>query len=385
MKRQKEIKDGEKTRKVSKNNSGLCKKLIIFCALFVFLVIFAGLGFFYFSKSSLGQGVLGGAVRIDNLELVRSEANRYKQALSLEQAEQFGEVSTTTKLEELKKLVTPILETRKARISSLKSLKDENLITDLEFKSLNEIQNSPVLDSYELNTNRFLNELEDYVKNPKTPEGLYLKNYTDTAFLEVSDKILGASEPKYDLGLDKPATDRIYALALKRGYKFRSIQATAASPELEKALLKMIEASKKELAPRPELVQTSVYRSPSDQKEVFLQRLNVECVKRTKKICDSAILNSMQGDDIVEAILATTSVPGTSKHHTGITVDIDELGHNNLDTFYQTNSYRWMSDNNFYNAKRFGFIPSYPAGGRNMGPNPEPWEFVYIGKEVYRQ
>ena len=37
---------------------------------------------------------------------------------------------------------------------------------------------------------------------------------------------------------------------------------------------------------------------------------------------------------------------------------------------------------NFYNAKRFGFIPSYPDDLNAQGPNPEPWEFVWVGVDL---
>src|SRR5690606_25521512 len=39
---------------------------------------------------------------------------------------------------------------------------------------------------------------------------------------------------------------------------------------------------------------------------------------------------------------------------------------------------------NYANAKRFGFIPSYPPDGGKQGPEPEPWEFVWVGVEVIR-
>ena len=38
-----------------------------------------------------------------------------------------------------------------------------------------------------------------------------------------------------------------------------------------------------------------------------------------------------------------------------------------------------MAANNFAEAKRHGFVPSYPAGAGPQGPRPEPWEFVYVG------
>jgi len=32
--------------------------------------------------------------------------------------------------------------------------------------------------------------------------------------------------------------------------------------------------------------------------------------------------------------------------------------------------------------KRFGFIPSYPENSGKQGPEPEPWEYVWVGEDV---
>ena len=38
-----------------------------------------------------------------------------------------------------------------------------------------------------------------------------------------------------------------------------------------------------------------------------------------------------------------------------------------------------MSADNYAAAKVFGFVPSYPVGATAIGPDPEPWEFTYVG------
>jgi LAS superfamily LD-carboxypeptidase LdcB len=91
-----------------------------------------------------------------------------------------------------------------------------------------------------------------------------------------------------------------------------------------------------------------------------------------------------QGDRAIEEVLKTSSVPGTSKHHTGLTVDLSEYKVV-LTGFINTRSYQWLSQDNFFNAKRFGYVPSYPVGGTNMGPNPEPWEYIYVGIDMLKK
>lgn len=92
-------------------------------------------------------------------------------------------------------------------------------------------------------------------------------------------------------------------------------------------------------------------------------------VKHAKGTSDAAINNTLK---IVAA-------PGYSKHHTGYAIDITSVSHSRLQQFVNSPAYTWMAANNFANAKAHGWIPSYPDGSRPAGPNPEPWEFVWVG------
>ena len=50
--------------------------------------------------------------------------------------------------------------------------------------------------------------------------------------------------------------------------------------------------------------------------------------------------------------------------------------------FGSTPAFAWIAANNYENAKRFGFVPSYPPDATSQGPNPEPWEYVFVGDDV---
>jgi len=104
----------------------------------------------------------------------------------------------------------------------------------------------------------------------------------------------------------------------------------------------------------------SAYRSHSDQRVVFLRRLY--------SYTDSAI----------NTRLRTAAAPGYSKHHTGYAIDITQSGYR-FTSFQYSPAYKWLSANNFANAKRFGWIPSYPPGAASQGPEPEAWELTYVG------
>lgn len=83
-------------------------------------------------------------------------------------------------------------------------------------------------------------------------------------------------------------------------------------------------------------------------------------------------------DAAINERLQTVAVPGYSKHHTGYAVDIWASGVGGFG-IRNTAGYRWLSENNFANAKAHGWVPSYPDGSRPAGPVPEPWELVWVG------
>ncbi len=122
----------------------------------------------------------------------------------------------------------------------------------------------------------------------------------------------------------------------------------------------------------------SGYRSVQAQRRLFVSRLLIN------KSIDQDINNFYQqiGDGLLDSVviqtLSTTAPPGFSRHHTGYTIDLNDgvVG----GVFKYTPSYIWLSQNNFYRAKQYGFIPSYPEDTEKQGPEPEPWEFVWVGR-----
>jgi LAS superfamily LD-carboxypeptidase LdcB len=87
----------------------------------------------------------------------------------------------------------------------------------------------------------------------------------------------------------------------------------------------------------------------------------------------------------LDGVLQTSALPGYSKHHSGYAVDFGCGNDYLVYKFAETPCFSWLSENNFQNAKRFGFVPSYPEEALVQGPNPEPWEFVWVGEETIKQ
>jgi D-alanyl-D-alanine carboxypeptidase len=175
------------------------------------------------------------------------------------------------------------------------------------------------------------------------------------------------------------ADARIRDIAEKRGYRLRSspsVTLTAVDGErlqapAAEAWLKLKE---KAVSAGHTMSLVSGYRSESDQRALFLSRLaaagaTIEEVANGK------------ADDLVNKVLITSSIPGYSKHHTGYTFDLQCAGYD-FENFKNSPCHDWMAADNYKIAKEFGFIPSYPDGADAQGPDPEAWEYVYVGTEL---
>lgn len=117
---------------------------------------------------------------------------------------------------------------------------------------------------------------------------------------------------------------------------------------------------------------THGFRDVETQRVLFLQRFNQLGLSKGQIL-------SGQYDSQISTVLSLTAPPGYSKHHSGYTIDLADATHG---FFANSPSYLWLSENNFEQAKQYGFIPSYPEGVANQGPNPEAWEFVWVGKDL---
>lgn len=176
----------------------------------------------------------------------------------------------------------------------------------------------------------------------------------------------------------KDVNKYIQNIAENRGYK-RRLQAIESElvpvdgqrlqTDARDAWLKLKENAKKDGI---NLVLVSGYRSVLDQKGLFISDLNAEYK------AENILNGSLDGD--LNNILNTRSIPGYSRHHTGYTMDYS-CNNGDLLAFKDTVCYDWIKKNNFAQAKKVGLIPSYPVGTGKQGPNPEEWEFVWIGED----
>jgi LAS superfamily LD-carboxypeptidase LdcB len=149
--------------------------------------------------------------------------------------------------------------------------------------------------------------------------------------------------------------------------------------KLQKPILDALSELFKEMrAEKLKITLISGFRGIEEQAQIFGDEFkNASKVQNGKDFTLQEIIDRKADDSIAKA-LETVALPGYSRHHFGYTVDIAEDG-TDYKQFETTKSYEWMSKNNFLNTKKYGIIPSYPKGVNNQGPEPESWEFVYVG------
>ena len=186
-----------------------------------------------------------------------------------------------------------------------------------------------------------------------------------------------------------PAADRrIEELAMRRGYRLReqadenALVAQGRHALQDPAMSAWREMQAAAQAEGVELELVSAYRSVERQRQIFLRELGLMSRQSTGREYDTRDIAAGQADPWIEEVLRYSSIPGFSKHHSGYTIDIADpsQGHAFTD-FRYTPGFEWISAHNYLNAKRFGFIPSYPDGADGQGPDPEPWEYVWVGRE----
>ena len=203
--------------------------------------------------------------------------------------------------------------------------------------------------------------------------------FTDQDFVNYYDSVSSPSSTSSD---SLPAitgsarTDEyIRQVAESRGYRVRSIETKnlvwVDGYQLNNSAANAWESLKRSASKDGiDLKLTSGYRGVDEQRQIFNSRFGV---------WGEAEILSGSVDWYLNNALDTVAPPGYSKHHSGDTVDIGQVGYY---YFEGSPGYSWMVSNRYFNSIESGFIPSYPKDGFNMGPVSEAWEYVYVGADI---
>lgn len=191
---------------------------------------------------------------------------------------------------------------------------------------------------------------------------------------------------------DNAADQRIVSIAQGRGYRLRSVAERAFLEEYEGHLLqKDLIPAWTALGQRAQesgirLGIVSGFRSVERQRVIFTAQLRTLAQRSIGREYTAEEISAGSADRLIDSILKESSIPGYSKHHTGYALDIVDITSGLAFTeFADSEGHRWMSADNYLNAKRHGFVPSYPDGAMNQGPEPEAWEYVWVGTEVLKE
>ncbi len=167
---------------------------------------------------------------------------------------------------------------------------------------------------------------------------------------------------------DADLDERIWARAIARGYRLRPV-ATGDLTSVGGARMQPTAAAawsslREEVRAAGQGFEvSSAYRSPETQRATFLSHL------------------SGSSDSAIDAALTWWSIPGASKHHSGYALDF-RYQNGTFGQFRGSPGYDWITEDNFARPKRHGLVPSYPDDVTDQGPNPEPWEFVWVGIDL---
>ena len=202
--------------------------------------------------------------------------------------------------------------------------------------------------------------LSDAVASSELTPDQFLDAFDDAVLPGLAD--IG---PAPSISGDADLDARIRAIGEQRGYRRRplpdreleSVGRFRLQPEAA-AAWRSLQAAANEAGHSLRLF--SAFRSVESQVSIFLGKLRATT------------------DAAIDSRLEASAVPGYSRHHTGYAIDISASGVGDF-AIRDTPSYRWLAENNFANAKAHGWVPSYPDGSRPTGPNPEPWEYVWVG------
>lgn len=213
-------------------------------------------------------------------------------------------------------------------------------------------------------------------------------------FVEIYDELdLPGTEPieeQPSITGNPAADERIRVIAEGRGYKLRNT-ATAPLVTLEDEELQLGAAyawlvlRHDALEAGHELELVSAHRDIDTQQATFLSHLTRRGIETQGAPFTAEQLASGEVDHVLDEILATSSIPGYSKHHDGYTIDIKTRGDGvEMTEFGTTEAFEWLSADNYAVARSHGFLPSYPHGADDLGPDPEEWELVWVGIEPLR-
>jgi LAS superfamily LD-carboxypeptidase LdcB len=106
------------------------------------------------------------------------------------------------------------------------------------------------------------------------------------------------------------------------------------------------------------------------QKAAAKDQIKLQIISGFRSIKSQAEIFAGKGNGIGATVYSAP--PGYSQHHTGLAIDINSL----KPSFRQSKEFAWLQKN----ASNYGFMLPYGNASGDLGPDNEPWHWVYVGK-----
>ncbi len=326
-------------------------------------------------------------------EELKSKINLLSQSLGIDTVELNNDLSQNkSKYAELSKQSESKINEFKLKLKKTQYL-DE--VLDSKKNELELVEMSKFADAKKIkeidNLNKKYDQLTSKIDEKKLSELFKYKYIAGNEWKEIYEKAkvdyvnIKNEGVSLDYFGDPKANEVAVKIAEKRGFTKRTLvkdenllipfEGQKLQKELAEALGNMFKEMKNE-GLKVKLL--SGFRGVEEQTQIFNEEFKASSIAENGKEYLAQEITDHKADKSINLALDSIALPGYSRHHFGYTADLTENG-TDYKMFDTTKSFEWMSKDNFLNTKKYGMIPSYPKGVTEQGPEPESWEFVFVG------
>jgi D-alanyl-D-alanine carboxypeptidase len=363
------------TVKKSRSVVIIYKFLIITTICFLILFIFAG----YISSTK--QNIQSNSFEFISSKSAITPVAQNKQVLGLIQRLR-EDYTNTLLLSKNGKVILQKLsdyETNAKNNNYVTKLSRDDLVMKLRSDIGTELVNLGIVDTSNIDTYLGLRHFDDE---------RYSKFLDDLDFKRFDELHKGSAASETIILGDSIVDKKIRQIASSRGFSPHDDIKDSELTAIEDVTIDKVTASKynemKQSAASLNIkfIISSGYRSVDDQRIIFTGECIAVIAKRIGSYIAVDQIAKIITEDDIKTVMNRVAPPGYSRHHSGHTIDINDAVY--ITAFDQTPAYKWLSNNNYLNARKFGFMPSYPKLSvvTQFGPNPEAWEYVYVGNDL---
>jgi hypothetical protein len=236
------------------------------------------------------------------------------------------------------------------------------------------------LNQKSLTDDEWIKELDKF---PDTPE------FGDALVKQIDFQTNDGSIVKDRLKLfnNDKAKDKVYDLALSAGYQFRNrgkpgkgedeLNGTSSTSMKNKAKIALDKLFAAMGADGIKAKNGLSYESPATTKTAFEKTVLDKCK------CTAEDIASGNKDSVIQEVFKTNNVPHMTLKSTGQMIEIIDQSNTDPTKFKSTQTYKYFTEDNEFNLKRFGFTFAFPAETTKSEPLRYDNYIIYLGRDVF--